>query len=358
MKLNAIIQKHYGLEVKTLQDLEGGFRNRCFKVVASNEQFVLIIYKKERGIRTVIENAHFVVKILSERNFPTRVPMTTKSGREYFRQKFADGYHYLALYNFLEGETIPWEAYTRRHLKAIGKTLSDMHYALRELPITNDQLSNNDQLPITEIPNWSDITSKEVIRMKKYFKKVEPWIEKKLGVKLEWNNIHEVFNGLVAKGGKRIADGRLRNNILHYDFVRGNILFSKKLNKRLDIYPISGILDFEKVCLGPEIADIARTLAFLIIDCKFKEEEVVRKRFLISGYERRGKNKLSFDGMTNPDLETLLKFFWLRDFWKFLVHNPYEYLYMNEHYVRTRNRLLRSGILLKIAGDRREANSE
>jgi Ser/Thr protein kinase RdoA (MazF antagonist) len=352
MKLNRIIQKNYGLEVAKLYRLEGGFRNQCFKIVTLKESFLLIIYKRERGVRTVIENAHFVAKILSKEGFPTRVPMVTKSGQEYFRQKFEGGYHYLALYNFLPGETIPWEAYTRRHLKSIGKTLSDMHYTLREILNSKFQISNKSQISIPEIQNWSDITRHEIIKMKKYFKKVEPWIEKKLEVKSELGSINEVFKKLIAMGGRREAKSD-RPNVLHYDFVRGNILFSKKLDKKLDIYPITGILDFEKVCLGPEIADIARTLAFLIIDCKFKKEDIVRKRFLISGYEKRGENKLPFDGIAYSYLEVLLKFFWLRDFWKFLVHNPYEYLYMNEHYVRTRDRLIRCGILLEITGGRR-----
>lgn len=335
MRFVGVVRENYGLKVREVRKLEGGFRNQCFRLISDKGKFVLIIYKNDKDIKTIIQNAHLVAKFLSEKNLPTRIPIVTERGREYFRYKFADGYHYAALYNFLEGETIPWEGYTRRHLKSIGKTLSDMPYTF--LKFQNSQL----QLIKTKLPKWKGITRNEMSAMRKYFKEVEPWILKKLKVSLNWKGIQKTFGSIE----QQIERSNEQENILHYDFVRGNILFSRKLNKALDIYPIIGILDFEKVCLGPEVADIARTLAFLIIDCKFKDEETIRKRFLLSGYDKRGKNKLPFSEMNNPFLESLLKFFWLRDFWKFLVHSPYEYLYMNEHYVRTRDRLVKVNLL-------------
>lgn len=335
MQLKRIIRKNYGLEVREVKKLEGGFRNQCFRLISDKGKFVLIIYKNDKGIKTIIQNAHLVAKFLSEKNLPTRIPIVTEGGQEYFRYKFKDGYHYVALYNFLEGETIPWEGYTRRHLKSIGKTLSDIHYTF--IKCQNSEL----QLIKKHLPNWINITRNEISAMRNYLKRVEPWIWKKLKVSLNWKGIKKTFEFIEQQVGRNDE----RANVLHYDFVRGNILFSKELNKKLDIYPIIGILDFEKVCLGPEVADIARTLAFLIIDCKFKDVGTIRKRFLISGYDKRGKNKLPFSEMDSSYLESLLKFFWLRDFWKFLVHNPYEYLYMNKHYVRTRDRLVKVNLL-------------
>ena len=332
MRLELLLKKKYNYKVESIKKLVGGYRNTCFQIHSGDEKLLLVIYKREEGIKQTIKNAHTVAKFLSQSNFPVRIPKSTNTGKEYIRIKGKDGYHFVSLYNYLEGRTIPWEAYTRRHLKSIGKTLSDMHHNLQQIRNKHQQIS--------QLPKWEEITEAEIVAMKKYFKKVEPWIEKKLEVKLDWEKLEKIFKRLIPDVIT------FRPNILHYDFVRGNILFSQRLNKKLDVYPITGILDFEKVCIGPEIADIARSLAFLIIDCKFKDEVTVRKRFLISGYERRGKSKLPFAGVEDPVLDNLLCFFWLRDFWKFLVHNPYEDLYINEHYVRTRDRLVESGILV------------
>ncbi len=76
--------------------------------------------------------------------------------------------------------------------------------------------------------------------------------------------------------------------LLHMDFVRGNILYSQNHELR-----ISGILDFEKAAYGSPLFDIARTYAFLLVDCKYKSEKEIGKYFLRSGYIKRGKLKLN-----------------------------------------------------------------
>jgi len=77
--------------------------------------------------------------------------------------------------------------------------------------------------------------------------------------------------------------------------------------------------------------DISRTLAFLLVDCKYKLSAEVRKYFLRSGYEKRGQGEL-------PDsrlVQALTGLFLLYDLYKFLRHNPYESLHQNQHYIRT-----------------------
>ncbi len=328
MNIKDILKQNYGFEVLKITKLDGGFRNSCFKIDCETESFVFIIYKAEKNIKSTIINAHFTTEYLSDNGFPVRVPIKTKSGEEVSEITWGGGRHFAALYNFLEGVTIPWEAYTRRHIKSIGKTLSDMHFYLRDVDIPDN----------VRLPDWYLDTIKEVDLMKKYFKEVEPWIEKKLKVKLNWTKLIKLYDFIKSIKQQNFC-------ILHYDFVRGNILFSRKLDKKLDIYPICGILDFEKVCVGPKIADIARTLAFLIIDCKYKDESTVRRRFLKSGYIKRGKSKFS---VTKKELDNLIQYFWLRDFWKFLVHNPYEYLHMNEHYKRTIKSLINVNLVKDI----------
>ncbi len=329
--IKRITRDNYGIIIDKLEKLEGGFRNHCFKAKSTRRVYVVIVYKREKNIKQVIENAHFVAKYLSKNGFKTRIPIKDKKGREFIKYQFDDGYHCLALYEYIDGVTIPWEAYTRRHLKSIGKTLSDMHSVLN---------LKNVKKTLDSLPIWKDITRREIKLMENYFHEVEFWIEKKLEIQINLREVNKLFNDL-----NDLLNENYNNYILHYDFVRGNILFSENLDERLDIYPVVGILDFEKVCIGPKLADISRTLAFLIIDCKYKKEKKVKNRFLISGYEKRGKEELNSKDLDDVRLQKLMKFFWLRDFWKFLLHNPYEFLYMNEHYIRTRDRLIKSGLI-------------
>ena len=118
------------------------------------------------------------------------------------------------------------------------------------------------------------------------------------------------------------------------DFVRGNILF--------DGSDITGILDFEKTAMGHNFVDIARTLAFLMVDCKFKTVDKVVKYFLYSGYHKRGQMK---DVGDKAILNQLIEMFLVYDFYKFLRHNPYESLHLNEHYVRTNHILDKRGVI-------------
>jgi len=122
------------------------------------------------------------------------------------------------------------------------------------------------------------------------------------------------------------------------DFVRGNILFDEGVH-------ITGVLDFEKASHGHPLFDIARTLAFLLVDCKYKTEAQVRKYFLLSGYNKRGTGDFKITAMNARLLEQLVELFLLYDFYKFLRHNPYEALPQNEHFVRTQALLLQRQLL-------------
>ena len=331
MRVKDILHNYFDIEVRSIQKLEGGYRNQCFKVVASDKAYNLIIYKREEGIEEKIRNANFVSSFLNDRGFPTRVPIMSKRKTDILETLFQGEKRFVCLYTFLEGETIPWEAYTKRHLKSMGRTLSDMHFALKGL-------SDKDEASV--YLNWKEDVVKEIKEMKKYLKEVEPWIKKKLRLELFWEEIESNFSFTQKIEGK--------NNILHYDFVRGNILFSDVVDKKLDIYPITGILDFEKVCVGPEVVDIARSLAFLLVDCKYKDEKTIRKRFLVSGYDKRGKNPIPIKDFFDERLEILVLYFLLRDFWKFLENNPYEFLHMNEHYKRTVNQLVQRNAVTRV----------
>jgi Ser/Thr protein kinase RdoA (MazF antagonist) len=99
---------------------------------------------------------------------------------------------------------------------------------------------------------------------------------------------------------------------------------------------IGGILDFEKAAIGPTVLDLARTLAFLIVDCKYKPPHQIIRYFINSGYCKRGNQPL-------PDMKlltTLVGMFLCLDLYQFLLHNPYESLEENEHFVRTKKMIV------------------
>ena len=244
----------------------------------------------------------------------------------------ARGDSYAALYDYLLGDTIPWEAYTQKHLKQLGKALSDLHAALADCTVSDVPAVVDEYRQINE-------------RMRRYFVSdgVTGAMRQKLYLELN-QDIFDSFDWLLA-----VCEQLPDQQVLHMDFVRSNLLFTDT-----DEGPIvSGILDFEKTAFGSPLFDVARTLAFLLVDCKYKPEEKVRKYFLTSGYQKRGAARLRTISVRAGDssinvLEALMGLYMVYDFYKFLRHNPYESLGLNEHYVRTRNLLLERQVLTSV----------
>lgn len=315
------VVRKFGLEGVEVFDCESGYRNKCFPVLLGDGRKVnVVFYKNDANILSRIKNANAVSDYLAKRGIPTRRAFTHKENAVLQIKGRNLNTRYICVYNYLDGNTIPWEGYTSKHIKLLGGKMGEIHKVLAECKLSS--------LPdgVEEIRNLNRM-------MEKYFEEhpVKEAIKRKLNLKLNYN--FQLFNSHICKLTN------LQTQPLHLDFVRGNILFKTEP----DLY-ISGILDFEKVAFGPQILDIARTLAFLIIDCKFKKEEKVRKYFLYNGYQKRGSLSL-------PDLsqlEDLLRFYWMYDFYKFLKHNPYEFLCENEHFVRTRDKLVKINVLKNI----------
>lgn len=304
------ILNNLGIEYSEIFDPESGYRNECYPIKTTNgAKLNLIIFKAEEGSLRKIRNANEFGRFLFENGVNVRYPISRivrlegKSGRE----------RYACVYNYLEGKTIPWETYTSKHIKLVGGKMGELH-----------RIAGEFNRPKENFDLCTEILFSQLEEMEVYFDKenVKEAMKEKLGLVLDidFEKFKTVLNHL--KYGKKC--------LLHMDFVRGNILFSEDKDLKIE-----GIIDFEKVCLGPRILDIARTLAFLLVDCKYKSDAKIRKYFLYNGYQKRGGIKL-------PDLEyleTLLDYFWLYDFYKFLKHNPYEYLHENEHFLRTCEKL-------------------
>jgi Ser/Thr protein kinase RdoA (MazF antagonist) len=305
----AKILAKYGIEDARLLPARKGYRNTSYPIRTAAGMFNLIIYKREPQILDRIKNANRVGDFLAAQGLPTRRTLDPRI----LQLKAGERLVYASLYQYMPGQTIPWEAYTKDHIKALGGAMGEMHNLLRSYPAHDMPLITDELLALAS-------------RMRHYF--ADPNVRRAMAVKLNLRLADHNFEPLLR------ATTKLPNQqVLHMDFVRGNILFEAKT--------ITGILDFEKTAVGHPIFDIARTLAFLLIDCKYKDAVKVRKYFLRSGYIKRGRGAIPKITLQQNDLlEVLVDFFLLHDFYKFLRHNPYESLASNEHFVRTAALLL------------------
>ncbi|HEY1835855.1 MAG TPA: phosphotransferase [Candidatus Saccharimonadales bacterium] len=316
----------YDCDPGKLLAVEKGYRNETHPIrLGDGRQLNLIVYKSELDIVRTIRNANQTSDFLAECGFPTR----RTADPRILRLRSGCQERFAALYNYLSGQTIPWEAYTQKHIKLLGKTMSDMHAALRDFDASG-------------LPDVPDVYLEIVVRMQRYF--AETGVRRALAEKLRL--APPKFDACVAtlQACKHLPG----QQALHMDFVRSNILFGDAFGELV----ITGILDFEKTARGNALFDIARTLAFLLVDCKYKPPEKVRKYFLTSGYQKRGaadfQNVSIKTKAGNIDvLESLISVFLLHDFYKFLRHNPYDSLPQNTHFIRTRDLLLHHGLVVR-----------
>lgn len=322
------IARAYGLEPQAYLPVTKGYRNESHPIRLPDGNLVnLMICKGESGAVRMIRRANRVSDFLAEHGFPARRTLDIRLLR------IRAGYvtKYAALYTYLPGHTIAWEAYSRKHIKLLGKTMSDMHAALQTF----------DASALSSVAAQYGALLE---RMQDYF--LQPGVANALAAKLELQI--PITSLVTSKTVLRLCEHLPGQQALHMDFVRGNILYGDLAGDPT----ISGILDFEKAACGYPLFDIARTLAFLLVDCKYKPAAKVRKYFLQSGYHKRGRGRLpkvavrTKDGRINL-LEGLLDIFLLYDLYKFLRHNPYESLLRNEHFVRTRDLLLERGCIRK-----------
>lgn len=314
----------YAIDPLRIHEPQKGYRNEIYPVETTTGEMVQVtFYKSEIGILKRVARADRVSSYLSDNGMPARRRINQKTAQLRSPSRTI----YAGLYNYLPGSTIAWEAYSRKHIVLLGKTLSDMHATLASYKAI-------DESPI------EDELGALLIRIKAYFSdhRVSLALADKLGVTL---SIHYLHFALMMNGVRRLPG----KQSLHMDFVRSNVLFSPAKPGDVCTFEslsISGILDFEKTATGHPLYDVARSLAFLLVDCKYKSAESVTKYFVHSGYQKRGQAHLVHTGRL---LDEMVLFFLIHDFYKFLQHNPYEMLWQNEHFIRTRDILRHRGVL-------------
>lgn len=325
----------YGVTYKSIGNVQKGYRNESYPILLSKGTTVnLLFYKRESDTVSRFKRADSVSQFLADGGLPVR----TRYDNRTLRLSNGTEPSYAALYTYLPGKTIPWEAYTKKHIKLLGYAMSDMHAVLSDMPI-----------------NWSvhdGIAAQMTLlihRMELYFtdESIRRAATTKLGVVIE-STYFDRLRTVVA-----VVASSPDSHPLHMDMVRGNVLFSQAYQYnhwQIDDVAISGVIDFEKTAYGHPLFDIARTLAFLLVDCRSKDEAHIRRYFLTSGYQKRGRatydHRATICGIPHAKLlDGLISLYLLHDLYKFLRHTPYESLDDNEHYIRTRNILIRHGMV-------------
>jgi Ser/Thr protein kinase RdoA (MazF antagonist) len=319
--------RSYELDYTCLYPRQMGYRNRSFAFTRPDGTVGnLILYKSEPGILAKIRAANSVSNYLNKQGFPTRTTISSKT----VCMRAPNKIKYGAVYTYLPGATIPWEGYTMKHLKVLGMALGRMHQSLA-------LMLHPKTLPDV-IREYETITVRNAV----YFD--SPDVRRALETKLQI-----VVDSHVTRLQLKLlkyAQKFPEVQVLHMDFVRSNLLFADaKGDFSVGSVVISGILDFEKTAIGLPVFDVARTLAFLLVDCRYKTALQIRHYFLYSGYLKRGGQALAHLEL----LEPLVNLFLTYDFYKFLRHNPYESLPDNEHFVRTRDLLASRGLITYLA---------
>lgn len=313
-RLLPAVLEAYGVKPSKIFDSQKGYRNEIWPILTSDNSMISVIfYKREPDIINRVRRGDKVSEYLATYGVPARRRIENKLVSLKSSQRTVNA----GVYNYLPGETIAWEAYTMDHIKNLGAAMGKMHLILSDMETQG-------------LPSVYEEYMALLDRMSKYLAntKVEQSLLNKLGLKIDTAKIEQYIN-LLNEYHERAGQ-----QALHMDFVRGNILFEGE--------QVSGILDFEKTAKGHTVMDVARTLAFLLVDCKYKQTKKVYKYFLFSGYQKRGQNKDIGDDKARNQFVAM---FLLYDLYKFLLHNPYESLSQNEHFVRTRDILEGYGVV-------------
>lgn len=287
----------------------------------------IVAHKPDQLASSGIRAHHELGALLAAQGLPVRAPFDPRI----MEMTRGTRHSLIALYTYLPGHTIPWEAYTRTHIKLLGYALARFHAAA--------QGARSLALPDVESDYRAIVT-----RMMRYFAdpRVADALSAKCGIRIDHDKLGSYIPFL---GACQDLPGR---QPLHMDFVRGNILFGADTSDdaiSLNGIQVSGIIDLEKAAIGHPLFDAARTLAFLLVDCPRPAEKLVRY-FLDSGYIKRGGIPLKpLQAGGHDVLGTLIDMFLTYDLYKFLRDNPYESLAKNHHFIGTRDTLLARGLV-------------
>lgn len=334
----------------------------------NTRKFILVLYKNEPQILKKIKVANLLGSFIHNNSqLPIRYPVCNTILRIHFcnsrnksiykqkknNNKTSNRLFYGCLHNYLPGNTICWEAYTTKHIKTLGEELGKLHECTRRAVHVNSKLRKKERCSAKEdkstnkvlnthqnkkeyystasiadlgqLPLETYVMHTNLQNMQLYFSQtgVQSALYTKLHIPPEEIKVFQVLTKNMQLFLRQVP--QYPSQPLHMDFVRGNILFRGS--------QITGILDLEKASCGTPLLDISRTLAFLLVDCKYKPKQKIKKYFLYSGYMK--KNGIKINKEEIRVINKLTKIYLFYDFYKFLKHTPYEALDNNEHFLRT-----------------------
>ncbi|MCL2038171.1 phosphotransferase [Candidatus Saccharibacteria bacterium] len=323
--VRALLQ--YGVCPQKVFPRQSGYRNKSFRVSTAERDLNLIFFKREPGILERINRADAVSEFVAAKGLPVRRLHDQRT----LELRGQNTISYARLYNFLPGATIAWELYTMKHIKLLGQAMSDLHAVLEKSTIS--------------LPSAAKRCEELNRRMEEYFS--QPNVCRAMAEKLKLDFDDKIFNFFSMAIHK--ADQSGEQIPLHLDLVRGNVLYNESSGDdrwQIDDLALSGIIDFENVARGSALFDLARTYAFLLVDCAHKTPEKIYKYLIISGYNKRGMRQIEITRSNETILQNLTRFYLFYDFYKFLRHNPYESLAQNHHFCRTRDILIQKNMLV------------
>ena len=118
----AEIATKYGISIDTVGPVEGGYRNLSHSFTGSDgKRYNFILYKNEPESVELIRRTNALGTHVAGRGLPVRAPHDKRILRV--------GKRYGSLYGYLEGSTIPWDAYTKKHIKLLGYAMAKFHEA-------------------------------------------------------------------------------------------------------------------------------------------------------------------------------------------------------------------------------------
>ena len=231
------ILKPFGLaqQVLKIAAAESGYRNTIVPItLESGQKLSLIFYKREPGIVKKIQRANYVSHELAKKGWPTRQAMTNQNSQSIIRLAVNHQVQYCCLYNYLPGHTISWSDYSQKHLKLLGQVLGYLHYDLATIK------------PIIKKNELSEIVilRKNLTEMNSYFclKNVKSALEQKLNI-TQSSHCWQRWRDLLI-----VLEKAKPTQILHLDFVRGNILFNQLSDHNSTQSPVASKLglDFDR----------------------------------------------------------------------------------------------------------------
>ena len=240
-------------DITHFRELKGGMSsNKCFHMQTTEDEYTMIVFREDKRTDEEILAWHEVTNNLKDFLPSVRHPVS----KDFERFKYKGRYMKTFLYNYIEGKTIQWSAYNSNEVVQLASVMRRLH----------DKLQTEDY----KLPDWDNLIIKELESFLNYINHVRPYIAEKLAFEIDYKklnrNIARIIDFVMAEKEK---------TVLHYDLQRANLIFKNN--------SLNGIIDFEKACYGPRIADIAMSCSYLMLDKRWHSNKYLKYYFL-KGY--------------------------------------------------------------------------